>query len=725
MRILFFILLQFFAAFVWSAEENFEDRIVNYLVSYIEQNEAHNDSLIQRGESEKVNRTIYIDFNEILEDEPRVLKAYATNIDDLSEEYPKTKKSSDIFNTIQDQIKFYNVLIGAMPDYFKIIQQPSTYRYGNKIANTGGYYDSYSGYYSIGNYYGANQETLYKLMRNTLSRVSEVVEVGENVVFNYFAFTKKQTPKKPIYINFVHTDFVGDLFVPHLQDLKTDLTGMMAAANSSVYSNSQYSLDEKLNYHLGASVKVLLNKRSEENSILESAILTSDPHDSFLPWECPYQNDGPHIHGVHILGEYLEDNGFDDIMYPSTSGNHIAIVAARQEQETGDWVEYEIELRLGMGNDSIWDILSDWGITNKYDYCCHRFGDSQNRNLTDWITWYDNYALDTPPMVVDLIARIIAAPFLSAYGYWYGTDALTGAELTGLDYIFNALDLIPGVAALSKVKLGIKSFKLLDNSKAFIASSQQFISKIPTKLYTFVKEMSSKALALLPKANGALVVVAKETSGAVREILEFGADQVIKVLREIDPGMAPPQVVYDLGSVSVRQGDQIVERQLQIVKTGDGQVFVKSTLTALEFSNQIDNTILRLSSNSTFLLNGTGKYKDVFGHHPLAKKAFEGDIAYDYKEAFCISTSALDEAAGIANIHPSITGQQNSLYSNWRSANPGKKLSIDEMADIEIQAMVNVGISSDIATGWVIKALEDLKLQGVSDIRNIPWNGTN
>lgn len=47
------------------------------------------------------------------------------------------------------------------------------------------------------------------------------------------------------------------------------------------------------------------------------------------------------------------------------------------------------------------------------------------------------------------------------------------------------------------------------------------------------------------------------------------------------------------------------------------------------------------------------------------------------------------------------------------------------MANIEIQAMVNSGIPQDIATGWVVKALEDLKLQGVTEIKNIPWNGSN
>ncbi len=39
--------------------------------------------------------------------------------------------------------------------------------------------------------------------------------------------------------------------------------------------------------------------------------------------------------------------------------------------------------------------------------------------------------------------------------------------------------------------------------------------------------------------------------------------------------------------------------------------------------------------------------------------------------------------------------------------------------------MVNKGIPEDIATGWVIKSLEDLKSQGVKIISNIPWNGLN
>jgi hypothetical protein len=39
--------------------------------------------------------------------------------------------------------------------------------------------------------------------------------------------------------------------------------------------------------------------------------------------------------------------------------------------------------------------------------------------------------------------------------------------------------------------------------------------------------------------------------------------------------------------------------------------------------------------------------------------------------------------------------------------------------------MRNAGIPKDVATGWVVKSLEDLKVQGVTEITNIPWNGLN
>ena len=51
-----------------------------------------------------------------------------------------------------------------------------------------------------------------------------------------------------------------------------------------------------------------------------------------------------------------------------------------------------------------------------------------------------------------------------------------------------------------------------------------------------------------------------------------------------------------------------------------------------------------LNQKATFLLTGTGKYKIVGGHHPLASKAFEGSAKYSRKEAFSVSNNTLKNA---------------------------------------------------------------------------------
>ena len=139
------------------------------------------------------------------------------------------------------------------------------------------------------------------------------------------------------------------------------------------------------------------------------------------------------------------------------------------------------------------------------------------------------------------------------------------------------------------------------------------------------------------------------------------------------------------------------------------------------FVKNIDGVINNLKKKAKYVLKGTGEYGVVGGHHPLSKKAFEGVENYDYKKAFSISK----EAVGGQSVHNAITGQQNHLYTKWRRENPLKQIGIEEIANIEIKAMVNAGIPEDIATGWVVKGLEDLQTKGVKSIANIPWNGIN
>lgn len=145
---------------------------------------------------------------------------------------------------------------------------------------------------------------------------------------------------------------------------------------------------------------------------------------------------------------------------------------------------------------------------------------------------------------------------------------------------------------------------------------------------------------------------------------------------------------------------------------------VKNFDDLLELTKLLD----RLKKNAKFVLDGTGEFSKVGGHHPLAKVAFTGDDFYNLSKAFSVPVGLLERYGG-ARVHAKITGQQNSLYSEF--AKTGERLTLEKMAEIEIKAMTINGIPKDIATGWVIKALEDLKKQGVKYITNIPWNGSN
>ena len=97
------------------------------------------------------------------------------------------------------------------------------------------------------------------------------------------------------------------------------------------------------------------------------------------------------------------------------------------------------------------------------------------------------------------------------------------------------------------------------------------------------------------------------------------------------------------------------------------------------------------------------------GHHPLMGKLFELDPKYVYDVALSVSKNSL-EAIGGKGVHATITGTQQAGYSAWRSANPSPaKLTFADVIEIERQAMIQSGIPEDVANGWIIKGVEDLK----------------
>ncbi len=115
--------------------------------------------------------------------------------------------------------------------------------------------------------------------------------------------------------------------------------------------------------------------------------------------------------------------------------------------------------------------------------------------------------------------------------------------------------------------------------------------------------------------------------------------------------------------------------------------------------------------------DGMGTYKDKKGHHPMAKKAFEGAEGYNMNEALSISQSKLLDDFGVK--HSTITGKQKSLYKAY--AKTGKPLTMEAMKNIEIQAMVDSGVPIEYARETVETAVEQLIGSGISSPVKIPW----
>lgn len=112
-----------------------------------------------------------------------------------------------------------------------------------------------------------------------------------------------------------------------------------------------------------------------------------------------------------------------------------------------------------------------------------------------------------------------------------------------------------------------------------------------------------------------------------------------------------------------------------------------------------------------------GQYKDKKGHHPMAKKAFEGAEGYDYTQALSISSEKLLKDFDVK--HSTITGKQASLYREF--AKTGKELTMNEMKNIEIKAMVQSGVPKEYATKTVNSAIKQLKDSGITAPVKIPW----
>jgi hypothetical protein len=112
--------------------------------------------------------------------------------------------------------------------------------------------------------------------------------------------------------------------------------------------------------------------------------------------------------------------------------------------------------------------LTSLGLTFKNSYQYWLFFTDKDDTYGNYFYWLDHEYNKTPPTVLIIFAGFITGPASAVYGWVTGTDMLTGAELTGLDYVLNVFDLIPAVGLLDDLGPGFfKSIKITRAGKTF------------------------------------------------------------------------------------------------------------------------------------------------------------------------------------------------------------------------------------------------------------------
>ncbi|WP_032139592.1 hypothetical protein [Rickettsia tamurae] len=115
-----------------------------------------------------------------------------------------------------------------------------------------------------------------------------------------------------------------------------------------------------------------------------------------------------------------------------------------------------------------------------------------------------------------------------------------------------------------------------------------------------------------------------------------------------------------------------------------------------------------------------GPYGKVGGHHPYAKKAFEGNINYDPKKGFAVSEEFM-----LRNEidHYKITAAQRKLFGElYKSGRPN---TLQEHTRIAVEALKAGGATEQQARDIVAKALQQLRKDKVLAPTNIPWYNKN
>lgn len=181
-------------------------------------------------------------------------------------------------------------------------------------------------------------------------------------------------------------------------------------------------------------------------------------------------------------------------------------------EDEGTVSEFEFEFDQTQSREFMVTALLDLGLSIREHYGVYLLNAGIEDSWYNYGNWLDHFYLKSPPAAVLILANIATGPVNAIYGFATGTDMLTGEELSGWDYVFNAFDVIGAGVVMGEIGQGFfKSFKVFKNGKVLDIATN---SRVYKAYHSAVKTVQY--------ANTAL-------KNAVYKCMAWGVDAVYKV----------------------------------------------------------------------------------------------------------------------------------------------------------------------------------------------------
>lgn len=152
------------------------------------------------------------------------------------------------------------------------------------------------------------------------------------------------------------------------------------------------------------------------------------------------------------------------------------------------------------------------------------------------------------------------------YGFATGRDWRTGAELTGWDYVWYSLDVIPVAGVFAKTfKNGIKGLKVYNKTTGAVFDVIQAAKKMPANIASKLSSLQQKGMRIVGSIEDELILVVNSTNEQLLKI----KNKVVEILNTYTTPWLEPEWTLSLGNMQVKINGDILDEVVEVQKFGN------------------------------------------------------------------------------------------------------------------------------------------------------------